>query len=387
MMDETDGWGMEASGHILHTKDGGVTWEDVTPPQGAYREGGFFALDSRTAWASPYCLGSLYGIGNLHFCDGNINQTTVWMTHDGGMTWEASTPICVAEGCPDPISSSGDGSLLPESIRFIDPQHGWLVISRGGSMNQNRYNGFYTNDGGRSWNFLISARKNKIVSGSIAALEPLDEKNLYLFTNETQGAYIPYHDLEYSLSRDGGKTWNQGEGDFEIPAVDVVLSSITPKPYAHRPGFCGTIESRAIPPLVLDLTQACHYYDESNRTIYYFIHLHSEDGGRTWASWQQTGDVDFIDAKTGWDMVSKGNHLHEIRQTRDGGLTWSAINTVAWDGILDFVNDRTGYALAYDQGNTAVLYTSDGGKSWEIRSQATVAHVLCLMSTWSVCDR
>jgi photosystem II stability/assembly factor-like uncharacterized protein len=387
MMDASRGWGLEGSGRIVHTVDGGITWEDVTPPQGAYQEDGFFALDAQTAWASPHCLGSLHGAGNPHFCEGEITHTTVWMTHDGGDTWKASTPICVIEGCPDPISSSGDGSLLPESIRFIDPQYGWLVISRGGSMNQNRYNGFYTKDGGRSWNFLISAWKNNFISGNIAALEPLDEKKLYLFTNETHGAYIPYHDLEYSLSRDGGKTWNRGEADFEIPAVDVVLSLITPQPYADRPSFCGTIESEAIPPLVLDLTQVCHYYDESNQIIYYFIHLHSEDGGGTWNSWQQTGDVDFIDAKTGWELVLKDNNLHEIRQTHDGGLTWSSIKTVEWDGILNFINDRIGYALAYNQGVMAVMFTSDGGKSWEMKSQAALAHVPCLFSTWNQCNR
>src|SRR5574340_1679706 len=40
MMDESSGWGLEnnkwdARGHILHTRDGGATWQDVTPPQGA----------------------------------------------------------------------------------------------------------------------------------------------------------------------------------------------------------------------------------------------------------------------------------------------------------------------------------------------------------------
>ena len=56
MMDESNGWGIEESGHIVHTKDGANTWQDVTPPHGAYANNGFFALDGLTAWAVPYCL-------------------------------------------------------------------------------------------------------------------------------------------------------------------------------------------------------------------------------------------------------------------------------------------------------------------------------------------
>src|SRR6185503_18398747 len=41
MIDELSGWGIEENGHIVHTKDGASTWEDVTPPQGAYSKYGF----------------------------------------------------------------------------------------------------------------------------------------------------------------------------------------------------------------------------------------------------------------------------------------------------------------------------------------------------------
>ncbi len=384
MLSASSGWGLEENGHIVHTKDSGTTWNDVTPPQGAYNKNGFFAIDSQTAWATPYCLGSLFGGDNPYFCKGSINQTYVWATHDGGNIWLASSPICINSGCSDPISSEGDGSLLPESIRFIDSQHGWLAISRGSRMFQDRYNVFYTNDGGKNWGFLISAWTNDFISGSIAALEPLDEESVFLFTNQAHGAYDPRNDLEYSLSNDGGRTWRDGYGDFPIPTIHPLVNLNTPFPFTNYPR-CGTFESKAVPPFVLDLTQECHYYDETNQIVYYFIHLHSENGGKTWNHWQQTGNVDFINAKTGWEMVVKGDKLHEIQQTHDGGLTWSAIKTVEWDGILNFVNDQIGYALAYNQGVMAVMFTADGGKTWEMKSQAPLTRVPCLIGTWNVC--
>jgi photosystem II stability/assembly factor-like uncharacterized protein len=385
MMVESSGWGIGENGHIVHTKDGGTTWNDVTPPQGAYNEDGFFAIDAQIAWATPYCLGHQFGGDNHYFCEKEINQTNVWGTHDGGNTWFASLPVCINSGCNNPISSEGDGSLLPESIRFVDSQHGWLAISRGSSMFQDRYNGFYTNDGGRNWNFLMSAWTNGIISGPIAALEPLDEESIFLFTNQAHGAYDPRHDLEYSQSDDGGKTWRDEHTNFPIPNTRPFVDPTTPSPFTDYPR-CGTIESQAIPPLVLDLTQECHYYNEANQIVYYFTHLHSEDGSKTWNYWQQTGDVDFINAKTGWEMVLTSDKSHEIQQTHDGGLTWSTIKTVEWDGILDFVNDQVGYALAYNQGIMAVMFTTDGGKTWKLRSQAPLTRIPCLISTWNVCN-
>jgi len=49
MSDEQNGWGIDSGDHIVHTTDGGSTWTDVTPHNGAYRESGFFVLDAVTA--------------------------------------------------------------------------------------------------------------------------------------------------------------------------------------------------------------------------------------------------------------------------------------------------------------------------------------------------
>jgi hypothetical protein len=377
MMDNSRGWGIEEKGHIVHTNDGATTWNDATPPQGAYNENGFFALDSQTAWATPYCLGHNYGAGNLYYCE-EINQTTIWTTHNGGNTWLASPPICLNSGCDDPISS-GDGSLLPESIRFIDSQHGWLVISTGSSMYQDRYNIFYSDHSGNSWIFLTSASTGTI-SASITALEPIDKINAYLFYNNTHGAWAEIgNDLLYSQSNDGGNNWN--EDIFSLPASPI------PDPNWEDLN-CGTIDSKTIPPLVLDLSQECFSPNKTNSvTSHYFIHLHSENSGNTWNSWQQTGDVDFINGKSGWQMVSRSGNIHEIQQTHDGGLTWSVIKTVEWDGTLNFINEQIGYALAYDKGVMAVVHTTDGGQTWELKSQATLTGVPCLISTWDLCDR
>lgn len=247
-------------------------------------------------------------------------------------------------------------------------------------MSQNSYNGFYTRDGGKKWDLLISEYTNSIISGSITALEALDESKVFLFTNQAYGAWADIgNDLRYSQSNDGGNHWSE-DMYFSLPTNpldDPVWDNLD----------CGTSESKAIPPLVLDLTQACHFFDGNHQNANYFIHLHSEDGGKVWKYWQQTGDVNFINAKTGWQLVAKDDTNHELQQTQDGGLTWVKLKTVEWDGALNYVNDQIGYALAYNQGMMAVLRTVDGGKTWEMKSQARLSRIPCLLSTWDICER
>ena len=110
------------------------------------------------------------------------------------------------------------------------------------------------------------------------------------------------------------------------------------------------------------------------------------DGGQTWNDWQQTGDVDFIDGKTGWQLVSKDGTSHELQQTRDGGLTWFPIKTLEWDGILNFIDEQVGWALAFQDGVMAVVHTTDGGKTWGIKTQSKLTIIPCLISTWTECD-
>jgi photosystem II stability/assembly factor-like uncharacterized protein len=379
MMDESHGWGIEESGHIVHTNDGANTWDDVTPPHGAYTNNGFFALDGLTAWAIPYCLG--YNFPDYsYFCDG-VNHVVVWNTWDGGNTWLASRPICMTDinyDCGSYAYSEGDGSIIPESIRFIDSQHAWLLISTGTLM-QARFDAFYTNDGGKTWELMVSSYD--ILSSSVTAVEPLDEKRAFLFTNEIYGPWDQVgNDLWYSQSDDGGNNWNE-DLFFKLPEAPIE-SSIWEKL------DCGTVNSKAIPPLVLDLTQECLIREQITAdNTHYFVHLHSMDGGQTWSYWQQTGDVDFIDGKMGWQLVSKNGASHELQQTRDGGLTWSTIKIVEWDGFLNFINDQVGWALAYQYGVMSVVHTTDGGKTWEIKTQTEPTfYIPCVIRSWGECD-
>ena len=362
MLDESNGWGIEASGHIVHTDDGAGTWTDVTPPQGAYNDAGFFAMDGRTAWATPHAGDDCLEPPCLS------TQTYVWSTQDGGTTWRPSEAICLSVDCHEEGASNLTGlyPFDPRALKFIDRDHGWLLINLAFLMNQDRYDIFYTQDGGASWSYVNSSNGTAApLSYFVTDIAPLDRQKILVTTDEIMGPWAELNNnLQYYELSDEGRTWNEEVQVFSLPTAPIA-DPLWPDL------DCGTLDAESIPPLVVDLDQECSFADAANNIhAYYEIHFHSTDAGRTWQYWQKTGDVDFLDAQTGWRLVSLGETSHELQGTDDGGKSWSKIKTVEWNGFLSFVNQDVGWALAYQENVMAVVKTMDGGKTWEIKTQA-----------------
>jgi photosystem II stability/assembly factor-like uncharacterized protein len=369
MMDESNGWGLEggtwennARGHILQTQDSGATWQDVTPPQGAYKDGGFFALDANTAWASPFGTNCQQRADSSFAC-ATPNQTNVWATRDGGKTWTASEPICIASAC-DTSGVSLTDWILPGSIYFLDAERGWFLLHVNYYMSQDRYKIYHTKDSGHSWQYVTSSWENDFLTQEITGIIALDELTLLLTTDEIHGAMVVHNELFYYRSQDGGETWKL----IKVPLPSNPLGDPNWNQFQ-----CGTNAIKLIASSVMDVDQECVLRDalyaiQQDR----FLHLHSSDGGQTWTSWERTGDVQFISASIGWQLAAEGDHF-ALEQTRDGGQNWTRLKTVEWSGTLDFVNERQGWALAHGGEAVAVLRTIDGGKTWEIMTQARAA--------------
>jgi len=108
------------------------------------------------------------------------------------------------------------------------------------------------------------------------------------------------------------------------------------------------------------------------------ISYRTSDGGRTWnrlscptangPNAQQVRAVSFIDTLSGW-LAMDGDTVY---RTRDAGLTWTP-NFVGVSGFspfqIQFVDSLHGWlgGLGND-GLTPLLYSSDGGRNWEIQS-------------------
>ena len=50
--------------------------------------------------------------------------------------------------------------------------------------------------------------------------------------------------------------------------------------------------------------------------------------------------------------------------TKDGGNSWTKVKTVNWDGQFSFVSKHLGWAVARNEGEIALVRTTDDGNLW-----------------------
>jgi hypothetical protein len=335
----------QPEGYILRTTDGGKTWQNVTPPTGAYSPGGFFALDAKTAWASD----------NVPCCT-NITAARLWRTRDGGKTWQASQPFSVK------ITDEERSEFhLPIQIQFIDQNTGWLLSSsRAGMSYELRGILLHTSDGGDTWTakFGLYGFMVNCWNGGIA------------FLNSTTGWFgtscvsrgktmIPFN----RMFEDGGlKVLQTTDGGNSF-----TYSTIIPTPpdlqelAATNPEMdCGETRVTAFTPNAIGIEWECRVYSGFEHHDYKYFSF-SADMGNIWNTWDPSSNEYFLDANHGWRLLSPG----QLQQTSDGGLNWTTLKTVSWeDAQFEFVNPLEGWAIVSNAQETALVHTIDGGQSW-----------------------
>jgi photosystem II stability/assembly factor-like uncharacterized protein len=55
-----------------------------------------------------------------------------------------------------------------------------------------------------------------------------------------------------------------------------------------------------------------------------------------------------------------------LRQTTDGGQSWTVLIDITWTPQLDFVSEQIGWAVATAGKEVALVYTDNGGLHWSI---------------------
>ncbi len=328
-------------GYILRTADGGKTWQNVTPPTGAYSPGGFFALDANTAWASDNSSGL------------NPIATRAWHTTDGGQTWQASQPFLVADW---------SDFYLPSRMQFIDQNTGWLLVLIEAEMNGAPVGEalFRTTDGGSTWQRINNSVEDlgKCGNGGLA------------FSSSTTGWYggscvgggkliIPFSTL---FAQGGLQVWHTIDGG-ETFSRDTLIP-IPPdlqKLAADNPAEMDCGENRIIifTSRTVGIEWECINYIDWTKYRYFSL---STDTGQTWNTWQPTGNEYFFNAMRGWRLLPSG----QFQQTTDSGSNWATLKTTAWeDARFDFISEEEGWALVANGKVTALVHTTDGGKTWD----------------------
>jgi hypothetical protein len=353
------------------TTDGGVHWENVSPPTPANRAKGGdsnFFLDTNHAWVTA-------ATGTV----GLPSATTlvVFATADGGQTWTQSSV---------PISGAGSDSA---HVDFIDAQHGWLITDSGtggfdktsGSLITQPLTRvvYATADGGVTWTHLTSA--NQSDGSTLGTLALGCGMSGLTFTSLNDGWLTwsgscspgptgeqsgPSVTSNVAVTHDGGRSW-------QPVALPSFPSSTAYSCNVHSPVFRS---SQGVIPV------DCGGNGRPGLSAIYA----TKDGGRSWSLRKvpfYSQQLDFVDANTGWTFGVSGVSLF---RTTDGGSHWTMVMRFASEqnaGGLSFVDTKTGFVLTSryapdrQSGYSDMWKTTDGGQTWSTMSSVPVGPACC----------
>ncbi|MBI5445733.1 MAG: hypothetical protein HY900_31515 [Deltaproteobacteria bacterium] len=155
---EREGWACGRWGTILHTRDGGATWERQRTGVEATLSSVHF-VDGRNGWA----------VGD---------QGTILHTADGGKRWERQlSPV----------------SFFLMAVRFVTKDKGWIVTERTHIL--------HTEDGGKTW--AIQFHDQDFILKSLS------------FSDKQNGWAVGEYGFVYHTA-DGGKRWVRQAGEFGL---------------------------------------------------------------------------------------------------------------------------------------------------------------------------
>ncbi len=320
MQDVNNGWGLSQEA-VFYTTDGGQSWRNVTPKNGWLSQSivkGFF-LNKSTAWL-------------IQPDKQDFNNGTLYRTLDGGQTWNATK---VPFG--------------PNSLQFLNTDDGWVMADRGAAAGSMAVDIYKTRDGGMTWNKVQSAGpQSQDKPGSL----PFGGDKSEMAFKDMQDGWIggsqPIigHSYLYRTT-DGGKTW--AFQDLTIPAAYSSSSVLTfaPKFFTGQDGVL---------PVSLE-TQV--------QSIDFYI---TNDGGQTWQSTAIVQSQDAYDIASMQDIWVWSGKTLDV--SHNSAQSWTSImpETSLQGKIqqLDFINQKTGWAISMDAQENIYLYqTEDGGNTWD----------------------
>ncbi len=155
---ENDGWACGRWGTVIHTKDGGKTWQRQETKTDFTLTSICFT-DLKNGWA----------VGD---------EGTIIRTSDGGNTW-------AKQKSPVPYFLMG--------VQFVTPNKGWIVTERTHIL--------CTEDGGKTWN--IQFKDSDFILKAVS------------FCDHLNGWAVGEYGMIYH-TKDGGKTWVQEAGGLTV---------------------------------------------------------------------------------------------------------------------------------------------------------------------------
>ncbi len=259
----------------------------------------------------------------------------VWITTDGGETWQASRTL--------PVPSTFEFYDLSDFQRTFDGT-GWLVAHIGAGMNHDYMALYQGSPDGIDWDRVVDPFETPFIQGCRkTGLSFLDQTLGWLGVDcqgVRDGAF--FHETQ-----DGGRTWMERELKPPPQAADLFDRA-----------FCGVYDPHLISNTEGVIVLRCLQDDFKTQENYLY---QTRSGGESWdvIPYPQ-GSLVFLSDKTAWAFS------RDIYMSSDSGATWVLVKSVNWDGQFSFVDALNGWAIAEADDEIALVKTSDGGQTWAI---------------------
>ncbi len=297
-VDATHGWAAGGLGTILHTRDGGVTWEEQDSGVNVLLEKVHF-VDREHGWAvggwpRDYDLAIFGGMG------------VILATDDGGRTWK--------------IQLDSVGGWL-SGLTFLDRKNGWAVGEFG--------TGWRTTDGGEHWNQM----RNVPTPGWLYDVHFIDRQHGWtvgrfetVLTTEDGGESWKTHPMP-ALHRPFGLSLSYRAVRFSSPFEGWIVGQHGNILHTNDGGKTWAREDIQLDPQLLDLVNLDDISLEGENQVWAvspFALLRRDPASGTW-SVVRTGtpgwwrSVHFSDELHGWLSGDRGTVIH----TTDGGKSWT----------------------------------------------------------------